>query len=754
MDEESVIIADLKAQLATADERRQVEEERRQAAEERQRVAEERQCAAEESLDAVTRPTTFQEYLNLLHRLYATRLSYDPDCPRNTKGGVTNPRHRITPTVIAPWEEFEDEQAATYRELCKEFQDQRLFPTESEVIGAQRTINEFLITSEKSLTNFTDVAMVAPVKEIVNQSIAFGHVGGDPGLGVSFSPRGDPEEDTKAAFAPVDGVWDRGGPITLLELKTPHKLTERVLQTALDDGTGCARRRFETKPIIDSPHATKDPTYTIVAVFTQIFDYMITTGTARAWLYTGMASVYFEVPRLDPSTLYFNLKIHPRSSTASPEETSVCQDAVFVRRCVFTQKRDADWIRDAVDSNGRFLVDPEAQLNLMSSPLSSASEVVTPGKEDYKAPKRKRQSTPEVNRPSHRNDDTSGDDGGDYSSPIRRPATRSRTRGPADDFTTSVAGGDGGPRSSPNTGKMASTRCMLCAPPQAARQYCSQACLRGLRYSDSTKISRELDMACPNATRHSRSFKHELTLRQLHDSLRQQLDCSHTHAIEYLGLHGSSGHLFAITLCSHGYTFVGKGSRSDQVPNLMHEYGIYETLHPLQGHYIPVCLGLFDLEGPYYLPSPDHLTHFLLLSYAGIRLSRYSKLLPPTDEVISSAEIALKKVHDFNLTHRDSCVENMLWNTELHGVMIIDFGSSTLLDIRNAAPSVRHHASTRTKGKRRVIQMDMNPRSPAGVRKKRNTSSRHGKLFWVEERRCELDAIKREVLRWLPAPAT
>ena len=122
--------------------------------------------------------------------------------------------------------------------------------------------------------------------------------------------------------------------------------------------------------------------------------------------------------------------------------------------------------------------------------------------------------------------------------------------------------------------------------------------------------------------------------------------------------------------------------------------------------------------------------------------------------MILSAEIALKKVHDSNLTHRDSCVENMLWNTELHGVMIIDFGSSTLLNIRNAAPSVRHYASTRTKGKRRAIQMDMNPRSPAGVRKKRHTSSRHGKLFWVEERRCELDAIKREVLRWLPAPAT
>lgn len=52
MGEESIIVADLKAQLATAAERRQLEEKRRQA--------------AEESLDAVTRLMTFQEYLNLL----------------------------------------------------------------------------------------------------------------------------------------------------------------------------------------------------------------------------------------------------------------------------------------------------------------------------------------------------------------------------------------------------------------------------------------------------------------------------------------------------------------------------------------------------------------------------------------------------------------------------------------------------------------------------------------------------------------
>lgn len=118
--------------------------------------------------------------------------------------------------------------------------------------------------------------------------------------------------------------------------------------------------------------------------------------------------------------------------------------------------------------------------------------------------------------------------------------------------------------------------------------------------------------------------------------------------------------MFAITLCSHGYTFVGKGNRSDQVPILAHQLGIYKTIHPLQGNSIPVCLGLLELEGPYYLPNPNHLTHFLLLSSGGFRLSRQRKLLPPAANIISSARTALKKLHDFNLTHCDLGAENLL----------------------------------------------------------------------------------------------
>jgi hypothetical protein len=122
--------------------------------------------------------------------------------------------------------------------LCEAFQDQRLFPNEAEVIGAKKTINDFSITSEQVLATFTNVAQVTPAKEIVNQFVSLaGLVNVHPRLELRFSPRGDPDEDTKAAFAPVDGVWDYDGPKSLEALKPPHKLPEGSLQEALEDRT-------------------------------------------------------------------------------------------------------------------------------------------------------------------------------------------------------------------------------------------------------------------------------------------------------------------------------------------------------------------------------------------------------------------------------------------------------------------------------------------------------------------------------------
>jgi serine/threonine protein kinase len=74
-----------------------------------------------------------------------------------------------------------------------------------------------------------------------------------------------------------------------------------------------------------------------------------------------------------------------------------------------------------------------------------------------------------------------------------------------------------------------------------------------------------------------------------------------------------------------------------------------------------------------------------------IPLRRGSKLIPPADIVISSAKRATKKLHNFNVTHRNLCVENLLWSTELQCVMIVDFGTSVLLDNPDFCLSLKHY---------------------------------------------------------------
>ena len=96
---------------------------------------------------------------------------------------------------------------------------------------------------------------MTPTKDIITHSIALTPSNGVPGLEVSFSPRGEHNDGTKAAFTPIDGVWNRDGPNELLELKPPRKRTAKALRIALDNETGRPQRsqtRFETKSIINS----------------------------------------------------------------------------------------------------------------------------------------------------------------------------------------------------------------------------------------------------------------------------------------------------------------------------------------------------------------------------------------------------------------------------------------------------------------------------------------------------------------------
>jgi hypothetical protein len=485
---------------------------------------------------------------------------------------------------------------------------------------------------------------------------------------------------------------------------------------------------------------------------------MIETGMEYASVNTGMACVFFQILETEPTVLYYSLYVSPRTDRADPEKTAVCQIALFLCRCLTARQRDQDWIRSASESTARFRVDPEAQLDLMSSPVSSTPDIVTPDKEDYKPPrKRRKQNTPPSDGPPLRRTEDSDHDA-DFPSPTpNRRITRLQgggaegtQRSATSSSTTSTehrqkdAGTYALIDKRSDESCTPSTHCVHCDLPKSAQQYCTEACLQGLTNHVRSGLSRALDMACPNANRHSSSSEHELTTETFCGLLRRQLARSCVHATDRLKIRGKIGHLFRITLCSHGYTFVAKAVRSEKLPALAHEFAIYEKLRPLQAQYIPVCLGLVQLEIPYYLPFPNHLTHFLLLSYSGTDLSsRTCSLLRP-EEVALSAEASLMKLHDYDVRHRDVRRENMLWNTKLHRVFMIDFESS---DVVSAAPrsppqSCQNKASIRN---RAIVSMFRQ----ASSHKKRKRELENEELRQrghAIDRQVELAAAREEIM--------
>ena len=123
--------------------------------------------------------------------------------------------------------------------------------------------------------------------------------------------------------------------------------------------------------------------------------------------------------------------------------------------------------------------------------------------------------------------------------------------------------------------------------------------------------------------------------------------------------------------------------------------------------------------------------------------SGWYKILRP-EEVALSAEASLMKLHDYDVRHRDVRRENMLWNTKLHRVFMIDFESS---DIVSAAPrsppqSCQNKASMRN---RAIVNMFRQ----ASSHKKRKRELENEELRQrghAINRQVELAAAREEIM--------
>ncbi|QLI71488.1 uncharacterized protein G6M90_00g069460 [Metarhizium brunneum] len=144
---------------------------------------------------------------------------------------------------------------------------------------------------------------------------------------------------------------------------------------------------------------------------------------------------------------------------------------------------------------------------------------------------------------------------------------------------------------------------------------------------------------------------------------------------------------------------LAKGVEGADLVCLQHEKDIYDHLQPIQGEYVPICLGIIVLAIPYYYDSGIWV-HFMFLSWAG------QPILDCVDPamkagIATAVAMAYRAVHKLRVLHRDAQPRNILYNTTSRGFMVVDFERA---EFHCRRPLVSIEPNLNRKRKRRAVQ--------------------------------------------------
>ncbi|KAL4748494.1 hypothetical protein BDW72DRAFT_180260, partial [Aspergillus terricola var. indicus] len=486
-------------------------------------------------------------------------------------------------------------------------------------------------------------------------------------------------------------------PAFIIEYKAPHKVSLSHIKAGLQDMELDEAVRFQKD---ESPEVICRRV--VAAVITQPFSYMIQAGLEYGYVCTGEAFIFLRVLHDDPSTVYYYLSVPEEDVgtttgwTGNPSDdnklhlTALGQVLAFTLRALRVPTRDIAWTDlaarnlDIWDMVYDDLLDRISEKDIPSSDFkppqsrnaySRASPVKTRSKSARAVSCNPSQDT--STRSSDDDDDVDDDDAGDDfdpNTPSRPPRERRLVNLPDPRSISAESQG------SDSKGK--------------SRKYCSQQCLLGLIKGG------QLDRQCPNVSAHGVD-RHLLTPADLIRRLDQQFFNDHQRldtrlGCESLHVHGSRGALFKITLWSHGYTFVGKGTPVEFVAGLEHEELIYSHLTPIQGVYVPVLLGSLRLRHPFSYDGIADIVHLMFMSYAGKPLANRHD--SDRSQHIQKADKSLQAIHELNVLQGDPISGNMV--EENGRVMFIDFERAELQPRRiplGGISNIHKHKQTKSR---------------------------------------------------------
>jgi hypothetical protein len=715
--------------------RKQAEEERnreatlrRQAEDESHREATLRRQAEDEShreatlrrqAEELNRQTTFDEYIAACHTLLSQPLRVAPPA-RSTKGGIGSPTGKYCPTKLCEWTSLPIQQLEIYNTVRRHLQpagldSPRLFPSTIELQGIGRNLCLQPISSEKDLEFVEKLGKERQIQDIFSALCKIPSARQELrlGRGLHFDSHSNAlddddasmEETTHRRMRPDQFCAHRldGNSSTLLitaEYKPPHKLSvenlcaglrpmdlwEEVVNSETVPTDGPDKLRFNAARLTGS-------------VLAQEYHVMIQEGLAYSYVSTGIALVLLHVPEGDPTTLYYYLCVPNKDIPADGEQcleqplTAIGRLLCLCLMSCATPLRSNAWRNRVQNSVHVWQTDFEhtrSQIpneQLQETPPGSEYVPSSPPVSAYGGVRRRSTRlnpgcTPPGVNSDHNDSSDHSDSDLDTAEPHRKRNHSAVASSPPQPQVRS---------SRPfQSGEEGQTR-------QTAPNFCTQRCLSGLQRGGL------LDQACPNVSVHRRgeqTDRHLVTAAEMVLLLRKQLDIDVDRHCDPFGSCGASGAAFRLHCESYGYTIVGKGTTSRLWSTVLREAHFYQILRSAQGSAVPVFLGSIDLKQTYFLHGAGEIRHMLLMAWGGTPFTE-----PQWEDMSSTTRKALKKscaeIRRLGVRHGDVRPENVLWNSELNRVLLIDFHKSEL--IKTQAGSLKRNALPCDAGTRRRL---------------------------------------------------
>ncbi|EGX87752.1 hypothetical protein CCM_09374 [Cordyceps militaris CM01] len=711
-------IAQLRRETAQA--RREAAQAQREAAQAQREAAQARREAAQER--GKNQKTTLEEYLYNCHFHLYQKLNL-ANLSRCTTGN-TSVEGKYYPKRLCRWHEFENTHLQRHFKVIQSAcNGRRLFHQESTTIDLGWSVFRKRASSENDVDNFEKNAVEDHVWEILRpvwddmdlrteyqcSQIRFSSNRRDMMAAIHQGPsaiaqefvedsqgrrrrrRIEPsermasEEKVKSPPTRPDGWGIRTHPdgdeshAFAFEYKAAHKISPESVKAAVAKETffmEVIQRICSDKVSTDEARENEKMEEAIAMALTQVFDYMVRYEVAYGYVAAGKSLLLLHVDRADLQTLYCHTCLPEEDVGAVPDgaltDDTLMHTAVAQLASFFLLSLRSEALRGA--SLEAASQRASATLKPWPEPYEDAACVVEVEKTDSSSDSSQETGsryTPSVSptprktrsRSSCKATDltTEGDDEDEDNGPDRGPTRHQPT------VETNNKRKDG-PSSSSSKGE--STEISFSVP---SRQYCTQACLLGL------KRSMDLDNNCPNVQLHRTRegySRHPIDAKAFTHLISQQLRQNPYHkcdALDRSGKRGSVGVLFKLELEPYGYTLVGKGALSGRPYDLEHEGTIYARLDRLQGYVVPVHLGLVELEWGHLIAGGIRVFDIMLMSWGGEMVLKAE--LPG---LAREAQCSLQAVWAEGVDHCDERAPNQLWNAERQQVMIIDFDRATL----------------------------------------------------------------------------